>query len=341
MAKAKNMAAEPDWSEVEESGPEQKALIQARVVSAKEILEMTLPKTEFAIEPIVSSPGVWLVVGEQKAGKSLFAAQMALSMQAPEPLMGWYSIPRARAAMFIEQDDPSQLAAIQPILQRTKIPIRPDGFFSVEKAMFTIEPGFIEFLEGEIRGRALGVIVLDSYTVMRGPRNGRTDIVKAEALDLGMLDELAKRTGCLILVIHHVSKGSASLDWSDRSAGTYAMGAHSEGQIFISCFRDLPSNAPERLVQIRGRHVAGIEMVIRFEEETLSHSFIFEGAAAAMYPMLQQINSTFGGRTFSPKSLCQETGMSRASVHRVIARLSASGILRKRGFGEYVIERVL
>jgi len=269
----------------------------------------------------------------------VLAAQMALSMQAAEPLMGWYSVPEACGALFIEQDDPSGLAALQPILQRTRIPVHSDRFFSVEKAHFTFEPGFMEFLEREIKARGLGVIVLDSYTAMRGPRNGGTDIVKAESLDLGMLDEVAKRTGCLILVIHHASKGSASLDWSDKSAGTYAMGAHSEGQIFISRFSDLPSNAPERLVQIRGRHVAGTELVIRFDEETLSYSFVLEGPASTHYPAIPRIVAIFGSAKFSPKTLCQELGWSRSSAHRVIERLNAGGILRKVGYGEYLIER--
>ena len=309
--------------------------VTPRLVGSEEIMEMTLPKTEFVVDPIISGPGLWLTNGKQKAGKTIFGVQLALSIQASEAFLGWYQIVAPGGALVIEQDDPAGLAALQPILQRTTIPQRPNGFFSVEKAHFTIEPGFIEFLEREIKDKNLRVLMFDSYTSMRGPRNSGTDIVKAESLDLGMLDALAKRTGCIIILIHHASKGSSSLEWSDQAAGTFAMGAHSEGQIFISRFADLPCDAPERLVQIRGRHVAGTELVIRFDEPTLSYKFVMHGHASMLYPTIQQIKRIFGAGTFGPKSLCGETGMSRSSAHRIIDRLLAGGVLRKRGYGEY------
>jgi hypothetical protein len=72
-----------------------------RLVPGEEILNMSLPKTDFAIDPIISRPGLWLVNGSQKAGKTILAAQIALSLQAPESLMGWYTIPKACGALFI------------------------------------------------------------------------------------------------------------------------------------------------------------------------------------------------------------------------------------------------
>ncbi len=306
-----------------------------RILTGREILEMTLPKVEYAVDPLITKPGLWLMNGSQKAGKTMFAAQTALSMNAGVDLMERFATGPATGAMFIEQDDPSGVGALQPILQRTTLPVDLDRFYSIAGSNFQIEPGFIEFLEKEITARGLGVVVLDSYTALRGPRNGSSDLVKAESLDLGLLDALAKRTGCLILLIHHSSKGSAALDWSDRSAGTYAMGAHSEGQVFISRFQELPGNAPERLVQIRGRHVEGAEMVIRFNVERLSYDFVLEGPAASSYPTILQMKSEFGTGTFSPKNLCGATGMSKASAHRIIGRLMASNLASKVAFGEY------
>lgn len=306
-----------------------------RIVTAEDILKMELPPVEFAIDPLISTPGLWLVNGSQKAGKTMLAAQAALTMTAGGVFLDRYQTQAATGAMFIEQDDPSGVAALRLILDRTPVQYNRQRFFSIVDAHFQIEPGFIEFLEGEITAKRLGVLVLDSYTAMRGPRSGSSDLVKSESIELGLLDALAKRTGCLILVIHHASKGSAALDWSDRSAGTFAMGAHSEGQIFISRFNDLPSSAPERLVQIRGRHVGGAEMVIKFNAERLAYDFLLEGPAASSYPALLQVKSEFGMVPFSPKALCNATGMSRASAHRLIGRLLANNLASKVGYGEY------
>jgi hypothetical protein len=180
--------------------------------------------------------------------------------------------------------------------------------------------------------------VLDSYTSLRGSRCSGVDIVKAEQYDLTMLDELAKRTGCAIEIIHHASKGSAALEWSDQAAGTFAMSAATESQMHVSRFRELDGNAPERLIRIRGRHQEGIEMVVRFRKDTLDHELVLEGSAAPLYPLVLQIRSGLGSQTFGPKELSLATGVSRATAGRQVERLYRAGVLHKRGFGGYSLK---
>ena len=105
-------------------------------------------------------------------------------------------------------------------------------------------PDLLAWLEEQIISRSLRLAVLDSYTALRGSRGSGIDIVKVEQHDLNMLDQLAKRTGCAIVMVHHASKGSTALDWSDQAAGTFAMSAATESQIHVSRFRDLDGNAP-------------------------------------------------------------------------------------------------
>ena len=49
----------------------------------------------------------------------------------------------------------------------------------------------------------------------------------------------------------------------------------------------------------------GIEMVLRFRKETLDHEHILDGGTAPLYPLVLQLQTTFGTRTFGPKELCQ------------------------------------
>jgi hypothetical protein len=54
---------------------------------------------------------------------------------------------------------------------------------------------------------------------------------------------------------------TAAKHWSQQAAETFAMGAATEAQIFISRFSELESAAPERLVHVRGRHGKGAIVV--------------------------------------------------------------------------------
>jgi hypothetical protein len=205
---------------------------------------------------------------------------------------------------------------------------------------FTFGQQLLDWLETQIAERALRLIILDSYTALRGSRSAGVDIVKAEQNDLTMMDELAKRTSCAMGLIHHSSKGSAALDWSDQAAGTFAMSAATEAQIHVSRFKDLDINAPERLVRIRGRHLRGTEIVLRFREDTLDHEHILEGGAASLYPLLLSLQTVFTGKVFSPRELSQEMGISKATAHRYLDKLHRADVLTKRGFGEYELNAV-
>ena len=55
-------------------------------------------------------------------------------------------------------------------------------------------------------------------------------------------------------------------------------------------------------------------MVLRFRKETLDHEHVLEGGAAPFYPLVLQLQTTFGSQAFSPKELARNTGVSIAKI---------------------------
>jgi hypothetical protein len=318
------------------AGAVRTARAEPRVLTAAELEARDVPEPGFVIENLLTGPGAWALIGSHKAGKTVFAAQLALSYQAGVPFLDYYRMLESRPALFIEQDDPLRELALRDILRRTPIADRR-GFFAVERPSFTLGAELLAYLERQIVTRGLGFVALDSYTKMRGYREGGADVVKIESREFGLLDELAKKLNCVILILHHRSHGNASADWQDQAAGTYAVGAACEGQVYISRFADLPVNSPERLVRVRGRRLEGTELVIRFRRETLDYEFVMDGAACEMYPAIQQLRAAFGTRAFTPKDLYHEAGVARATAHRLLARLLAAGVAYRAGYGQYTL----
>jgi len=308
-----------------------------RILSADEILQMKIPEASMLIEGIVAASGASLLVGAAKSGKTLAAVQMAISVASGAALYETYRVLTPGPVLFVEKDDPSGIGSVKTILQRSSVSVAGIPFHMPERIDYQFGLPFLEWLEGQIVRLSARLVVLDSYTALRGPRATGVDIVKAEQNDLRQLDALAKRVNCAILVIHHSSKGSAGLDWSEKAAGTFAMAAATESQIFISRFPELEGAAAERLVRIRGRHSQDLEMVLRFRKETLDYEHVLEGGAATLYPLLLQFRGAFGSNIFSPKELARATGLSIATSHRHIDRLYRAGAIQKRGFGEYVL----
>ncbi len=55
------------------------------------------------------------------------------------------------------------------------------------------------------------------------------------------------------------------------------------------------------------------------------HESVLEGGA--LYPLVLQLEATFGTQTFAPNELCNATSVSRATAHRQIDRPCRAGLL--------------
>ena len=308
------------------------------VRTIEQVMNAKTYKPEMFVESLVPTPGVTLTVAPHKTGKTLFDLQIATNVATATHVCDYYKVLKPGPTLFVEKDDPGGLASIKDVLKRSKLPLQGAPFFTVTDIDLTLGLEFGTWLEGEIVGKSLRLVVLDSYTALRSAHTHGGDLVKNEQADLTLLDQLAKKHGMAILLIHHYSKGSANLDWSERSAGTFAMGAATEAQIVMTRFPDLASNANERLVRIRGRHIAGTDIVLRFDPETLTFDHVLEGGAAQYYSELLQLKTTFGTSPFSPKKLFDELGMARTTAHRLLRRLQNVDAIRKTGYGEYRLE---
>jgi len=288
----------------------------------------------------LAAHGATLLFGQSKAGKTVLAVQQALAVARGKHLFDYYTLnqPGTGAVLIVEQDDPGGAAGIRDLVEHSGAGPPDMPFFLVPKLPFGFGLALLDWLEKQITARKLVMVVLDSYTALRGPRPPGMDIVKAEQFELAQLDELGKRLECCIVIIHHDSTGKAArgLEWCQGAAGTFAMSMATEGQIHVARFADLDIKAPERLVRARARHAADTHLVLRFREKTEDYEFVLESSAAALYPLMKQIKAEFGKEAFGIKELSQATGASRATAFRQIDRLLSAGVIQKPGRGEYV-----
>ncbi len=308
------------------------------IYDVAELLALDVPAPEFLIDGLIPRRGAVLVNGKAKSGKTLLAVQLALSVASGRPFLDTYKVLAPGPVLLLEQDDPSGAASVKDILRRSVSSVAGLPFYLAPQVPFTFGMEFLDWLGAEIERRGLRLVVLDSYTALRGSRKAGGDIVKQEQTDMRMLDEVAKRLDCTIVLLHHTSKGSVSLDWTEQGAGSFAMGMAVEALLHVSRYAELGIAAPERLVRVQGRHLTGTEFALRFRKESLDYDHVIEGGAASMYPVLVSLKSVFGTKPFSPKDLTHNTGVSAATAHRQIERLRQAGVLSRRGFGEYALE---
>jgi hypothetical protein len=315
-----------------------------KVLSCEEIFAVESAVEEMLFEEGYPLParGLTLRIGAARSGKTLLCVQEAVAVATGRPLFDNYRCLRPGAIMIIEADDNSGPAAIQTILKRSGVDPKTPTICMVEKPGFCLGPMFCDWLRNQIVERSLKLVVLDSYTAMRGPRPAGCDFVKVEQSELMQLDALAKEMGCAIVLIHHTSKGSTGLEWAQQGAGSFAITMAVEGQTCLERFADLEPGAKERLLRMRTRHSDEYHLVLRFRKETLNFEHVLDGAASEFYPAIKQIDSELGRTVlFGPPELMQATGVSRATAYRIITRLRHAGALEKVNSGTYRLSQSL
>jgi hypothetical protein len=284
------------------------------------------------IENVLPRQGATLLYGLQKSGKSLFAAQTAVSVATGKALFDYYRVLQPGGVLVLQQDDPGGIGSFKQIMLAAKVTPDTPIIFVPKDKWFFLGPDMMAWLEEQITEENLKLVVLDSYTALRSNHPPGVDIVKHENSEMTQLDELGKRLHCLILLLHHDSKGSSSLDWSSKAGGSYAITMATESQIYIARYPDLPN---ERLVRLMGRSLDSLEMTLRFQKETLNYEWVLEGAGALHYAFIRDIQTEFKGQPFTAKNLYLNLGLARATAYRWLLILLRAGAVYKTGDDQY------
>ena len=315
---------------------------EPRVWPAQEPIEnlrhRVIVKPKDVIDGLIKVPSITLLVSPPKTGKTILLAQIVMSVVNGLHLFdnyeNYYKAGQV-SGLIVEWDDQQGESSLQDFLIKCRAS-RPDQAIDIvtrPKDAFTISDAeFKPWLIAEIRKRPNRAICgLDSLTALRGfgSDDKKRNIVKLEASEITMLGEVSMETQCGVVVVHHDSKSAAALDTFSRAAGTYALAACSEAQIVLGRFSELASDDPARLMSVRGRHIRGMETVLKFREDTLDFDFMLDGAAARYYPELRQLLRGLRGKSFDAKAAEQETGWSRGKTYQVLGQLTWAGILVK------------
>ena len=325
-----------DWLGITKGPAAPKTKAQPKVHPMSEVLATDTPPPELLVENVLPRHGATLLSGMQKSGKSVFAMQTAIAVATGRALFDNYRIRAPGSVLLLEQDDPDGIASVKQILLAAHVPRDAPFHFVAKQDCFYIGSEMVSWLESQIREHHLVLVILDSYTALRAAHPPGVDFVKHENLEMTLLDELGKRTHCLILLLHHDRKGSAGLDWSSKAGGTYAMTMATESQIQVCRYPELSIGARERHVRLQGRHLESHEMTLRFDPEVMSYELVLEGPGAGLYPLILQLKAEFGTQAFNAKLLVETTGVSRATAFRQIAALFRGQVLRKTGAsGDY------
>ena len=204
-----------------------------QVRSCADLFKEPVREIEWTIRGLLPK-GLYLLADREKGGKSFLAMQAALAVAQGRPVFpnsDDYAPDKPGAVHYydLEMDAETfksrlrELCTIADGLER---------MHRVTELQRLTEKGIAELSALQARQRA-DLIVIDTLTAAVGAGSTNNSVWKAEYEELACLRDVAHRTNCTILVLHHTNKTAGASPF-DAIAGTRARGAATDGNLVVS-----------------------------------------------------------------------------------------------------------
>jgi len=200
-----------------------------RGVLAEDLINMTLPPTDWVIYPLASRGQLTQLQGEMKGGKSSFAFYLAICASIGVWIAGRFSINHPFKCSFMTWEDPIHLLQERLIQYVNGIQCgAPPGLEIFDFSHPRIDLNRIEDQESiktYITSNAIELLVLDTLSQISGNIN-QNDQQQIQPI-MNALKDIARDTNCAIIILHHVGKPSQGFEKSIvmKGRGSTAIGA--------------------------------------------------------------------------------------------------------------------
>lgn len=290
-----------------------------------------LPLPVYRVDELLP-PGVYILAGPPKGGKSVFAMQLGLCIAAGIPFLGKKTEPCE--VLYLDMESPHNM------LQERMRPMHRklvQGAKLAKKFIYDLgwkETGaeFVEKLEGLIAAMPdLRFVVVDVFQRIRPPAGYTSNAYGLDYETLAPFSDLRKRHPDLcILLLHHTRK-MPSDDPFEMLSGTQGLFGAIDGAFMFLRPQQLggkqldaeQKEATKNLIEFHGKHRwnAGIEFVIERHSLT-DHSFYYELSAVKPWDIvaslehkrLLELMSQHPEKTWTAKELADELGKSPKTV---------------------------
>lgn len=171
----------------------------------EEALDDSIKRPKFIIDKIIP-PGLTLIVGDPKAGKSILAYNIARSVSQNIPLFGKFEVQRRGKVIYFALEDPAHRRKYRiRKIHGTDFDTFKDNFLTIDKWP-SLSDESIADLRLLIQMNRPKLIIIDPFIdIMRFAGNGRSQ-PKAEYDQMIALKGLADEFKIAVVVVHHPNK---------------------------------------------------------------------------------------------------------------------------------------
>lgn len=200
-------------------------------ITAAELAQKHFAPLKWVI-PNILPEGCYLLTARPKAGKSWLGLQISLAVALGLMTLGQQAS-RGKAVYLALEDN-------QRRLQDRLKQLRPQGYATPDLLLFTEWPRFdtggLDRLKELIERERPKLVVIDTLAKVR-PATTNSNVYEQDYKALAPLTELANRSRCCIVVVHHNRKGKSDADALEQISGSLGLAGAVDGALVIDGVR--------------------------------------------------------------------------------------------------------
>lgn len=251
-------------------------------VSAAEIARADLPPLQMVVQGILPA-GLTVLAGHPKTGKSFLSLRLAGAVADGAVFLGRKTA--KGTALYCDMDsggggdgETVSIATQRRYQGRLKM-IWGDGYspagLIVADSAPPLDRGLLRWLDAAVEEHpGLKLVVLDTLQGVKGGRSKTENAYEGDSRILAPLQRWAMDKAIAVLAVHHLSKGTAGMDISERLSGSQGIAGKSEALWMLT--RERGENQAK--LQIVGRELRDAALILEHGKNDMAWKLVSEDA---------------------------------------------------------------
>lgn len=301
-------------------------------ISARELLALDIPEQAFIVDRLIP-PGLTLLVGKPKAGKSLFCLNLAIDVAEGAKVLDKYDSTPGTVLYLALEDSPKRLQnRIAKMLSRRRAPDNLLLYTTWSKLGDGAEEALLEICHSQPNIR---LVIIDTFAMIRPLKpTSRQNLYLEDYATVVKLKEIADELGIALVLVHHTRKQEASDDIDTISGTTGLTGAADTILIFK---RD--RHKTTATLAATGRDIDEDEILVEIDKDRLYWKCIGDSLLSTLSPERREIVRIIQGSTspISSKEIADKLAKKEDAVRQLVRKLNNDGVILKVKYGKYTM----
>lgn len=300
------------------------------IYTAAELEKKDIFEPEWIIYNFIA-PGVSLLAGPSKAGKTRLVSNIALSVPVGEKALGALETTKC-GVLFLCLEDTEWTIKDRLVTINSGVPL-PDNLYLSQEWPKMGNGGLRELDLWIGEHSDVRLVIIDVLARLKNPKGSR-DVYQNDYETISKIKTLADKHSIAVIVVHHTNKPKDSPDVFDRVSGSTGLTGASDTVMILERYNRVDRKGK---LQIAGREVVPQEMALEYDLNLGTWKYVGDASLFSMSKeRMEYLNYLENEKNpKGPEEVAKALGKNPNTVRVTLGKMVRDGQLCRPAYGLY------